>query len=110
MSGDFWNMDNPLKPWGLFDSNARLPIPMDWSQWIESEGATYTGHTIITGPELEAVSSSHTSGVITMLIQVADGQTATIGKKYPVTCRIAATVGALTISDDRTVYLKIVER
>lgn len=110
MTGAAWNVTNPDKPWCLFDPDARLPIPMDWSEWLEQVGATYASHEIIVGPELEEVTSSHSDGIITVLVQEATGQAAAVGTKYPVTCRITATAGPLTIRDDRTVYLKIVER
>lgn len=111
MTGSFWNVDNPLKPWGPFDPDAKLDIPFDWSAWLTDKSATYSTHTILF-PDgvLEAVSSSQSGGVVTVLVKVADDETAVVGTKYPITCRITATAGGLELIEDQTVYLKIREK
>jgi hypothetical protein len=105
----FWNVDNPLKPWGLFDPNATLDIPFDWSAWLAEIGAAHASHEIIVPVQLQVVGSSEAAGIVTAFIKVAVGQTITLNQKYPVTCRITTT-GATPRVDDRTVYLKMVER
>jgi hypothetical protein len=109
-TGAFWNVDNPDKPWGLFDPDAQLPFPFDWSEWLTNEGATYASHIITPQAGLEEVSSTQAAGVITVLIKATDPDALTVNRKYAVTCSITATAGALTLKDDRTVYLKIKQR
>lgn len=109
-TGSFWNVSNPTKPWGLWDPDAQLPIPFDWTDWLTDEGAVYVSHEIIPDPVLEEVESDESAGVIVVLLKLATAAAYVAGTKYPLTCRITATANGLTLIDDRTVYLKIVER
>lgn len=105
----FWNTDNPAKPWGNFDPQAQLDIPFDWSAWLADLGVAYDSHVIEVESPLELVGSTHTEGVITAYVKVASGGTYSIGRKYRVTCRITTT-GSPSRVDERSVYLKMVER
>ena len=40
-TGSLWNLDNPLKPWALFDTNAILEIPFELEDWLASLGAGF---------------------------------------------------------------------
>lgn len=102
-----WDTSNPLAPWAIFDTNAVRDIPLDWSDWIADIGGTYSSHTITAASPLECVTSSHSSGVITARIKVADGAAYIAGTKYPIKCSIVMSDGQ---RDDRTVWLKLVER
>jgi|GEM_PF-1149365 len=109
-TGAFWNVSNPTKPWGLFDKDAQLDLPFDWSAWLLDSGASYVSHSFEPSDALEVVSSVESAGVIVALVRVKVGFTPTIGQKYPLTIKIEAITGSMTLKDDRTVYLKIVER
>lgn len=102
-TGAAWNVDNPLKPWARFDTNAIREIPFDWVAWLADIGSTYASHTIIVDASLECTTSVHAAGVITATITKASAATLTVGTNYPVTCRIVAANGE---RDDQTVYLK----
>jgi hypothetical protein len=106
---DFWNVENPDKPWGKFDPNAQLSIPFDWIEWLADLGVNYASHEIIVEAPLEVVGSAQVNGVIVAFLKVADGQEVAINKKYSVTCRIV-TDGNPPHQDDRTVFLKMVQR
>jgi len=105
----YWNVENPDKPWGKFDPNAKLSIPFDWTEWLADLGVAYASHQILVEAPLEVVGSTHSAGIIAAFIQVQDGQSVQLNKKYSVTCRIV-TDGNPPHQDDRTVYLKMVER
>lgn len=109
-TGPFWNLDNPKKPWGLFDPDAQLDIPFRWVEWLSDKEATYDSHQIIVDPVLEVVDSYQIDGVIVALIKVSEGAVYETGTKYPVTCRITAIFDARTLIDERTVYLKLESR
>lgn len=101
----FWNVTNPAKPKGIKDPDATISYPIDISDWLTGEAATYSSHEIITTGGLVEVSSTHLGGIIDVILSGGDlGVTATF------TLRITAARGSSTIVDDRTFYLKIVER
>jgi hypothetical protein len=107
----YWNVDNPAKPWGLFDPNADLVYPMSWAAALADASATYVSHQIICEAGLECVSSTETAGVISARIRKAVGATLRKGKKYQVTWRVTFTSdGVINQVDDRSIYLKIQER
>ncbi len=102
-----WDTSNPLKPWAIFDPNAVRDVPFDWSAWIADIGGTYASHTITAASPLQCTTSAHASGIVTARIKVADGAVYAVGTKYPVTCSLVMADGQ---RDERTVYLKLVER
>jgi hypothetical protein len=106
-TGAAWNVDDPLKPWALFDPNAIREIPFDWTAWLTDIGSTYASHTIIVDTGLECTTSVQAGGIITATIKKASAGTLTVGTKYGVTCRIVAANGE---QDDQTLRLKIYER
>lgn len=105
----FWNVENPDKPWGKFDPNAQLSIPFNWVEWLADLGVNYASHSVIVESPLELIGSAHVAGVIIAHVKVQDGQTAQLNRKYSVTCRIVTDCNP-PHQDDRTVYLKMVQR
>jgi hypothetical protein len=109
-TGNLWNIDNPLKPWALFDTNAEIVIPFELEDWLASLGSTYASHEIVLASPLECVSSDYTAddgGLLAIRIKVADGATFTKSTKYPFTVRLVCADGQ---TDDRTLWLKLVDR
>jgi len=106
-TGAYWNVSNPLKPWGYFDPNAVLDIPFDWATWLADIGGTHASHTITADTPLRSTASSEAAGVITVRIEAAVAGVFVIGQKYPVTCHIVTADGQ---EEDQTVFLKIMEK
>lgn len=104
-TGAYWNVkDNPLKPWGWFDVNAKILYPFDWVTWLADSGTTYASHTCTAEAPLEIISSSQISGVIIAKVGVLSGETPVDGQKYAITCHIVCANGE---EEDQTLYLKI---
>lgn len=106
-TGEFWSVDDPLKPWGLFDVQAKLKFPITITAWLADMASTYASHSIVSPDPLEVISSAHAAGVVTVFMQMKDGAPFIEGKKYPFTVRL---VCADTQQDDRTLWLKITSR
>jgi hypothetical protein len=106
--GDFWNIDTPDKPWGPFDPDARVMIPIGVTDWLAEMGTTYADHEVIAASPLEHLNGKvHSSGTIWVFIGRLSGAEYTPGVKYPFTVRL---IGADTQRDDRTFWLKMAER
>jgi hypothetical protein len=98
----FWNVSNPAKPKGVKDPDAVLDYPVDFSDWLADIGDTYASHSIIVSDGLTVDSSSESGGIITPILSGG-----VVGDTETFTVRITTTGGR---TDDRTFYLKIVER
>lgn len=98
----FWNTANPLKPRGIKDPDATLDYPVDFSTWLAGISDTYASHSVIVSSGLTLESSSESGGIITPIISGG-----VVGAVESFTVRITTTGGR---TDDRTFYLKIVER
>lgn len=94
--------DSGGKPTIDKDPNARLDYPFDWSKWLLGIGDTIASVVWVLDPSLTKSSESFTA--VTATVFITGG---VVGTRCPVTCRIT-TAGGRT--DDRTIYLKIVER
>lgn len=108
--GANWNLDNPDKPWALWDPDANIVIPIGVDAWLSELGTTYGSHSIITDDPLTCVSQGlYSAGTIGVRMALAGlPPSFTPGKKYPFTIRV---VGADALTrDDRTLWLKIKER
>ena len=107
--GDAWNIDDPAKPWALFDPDANIPIPIGLDDWLVEIGATYGSHSIIAVDPLECASpGTYVDGTILVRMKLQASPTYKAGSKYPFTVRV---LGADSITtDDRTLYLKIKQR
>lgn len=101
----FWNVANAARPRGIKDPDATISYPISIVDWLAGEAATYSAHEVIVTGGLIEVSSIHISGVIDVVLSGGD-----LGAIATFTLRITATRGATTIVDDRTFYLKIMER
>lgn len=106
-TGDFWNLDNPAKPWGEFDPSDVINIPYDWAEWLSGQGTSYSSHEMKLPAEFESLDVGVSNGVVLVQVKVKAGEAVTINKKYPITCHIVALDGQ---ERDKSVYLKIVER
>lgn len=107
-TGDFWNTDDPTKPWGLFDPDAEIVFPIDVAAWLSGLATTYASHTITADAPLECVDAgTHADGVIPVRMRLAAAAEYTSGRKYPFTIRI---VGTDDQQDDRTLWLKVKPR
>ena len=98
----FWDTTNPDKPKGIKDPDAILDYPISFVDWLADIGDTYASHTVTTTGTLVCVSSTQAAGIITPLLSGG-----TVGQTESFTIRIVTATGR---QDDRTFYLKIVER
>lgn len=107
-TGSFWNVDDPLKPWGLFDPDAVIVFPIEVDDWLASLATTYASHSIIANAPLECDDpGAYSAGIIPVRMSLVATPVYTPGTKYPFTIRI---VGADGQSDDRTLWLKVKSR
>lgn len=107
--GAAWNVDDPKKPWALFDPDANIQIPIGLDDWIADLGTTYGSHSIITTAPLEVASpGTYSAGTIMVRMKLVTAPVFKAGLKYPFTVRV---VGADGITqDDRTLYLLVKNR
>jgi hypothetical protein len=100
-----WDLSNPAKPKAIHDGSptTRLDYPIDFSAWLADISDTYLSHSVVdlTGGITNPL-STQSAGIIT--VWIVGG---TVGAIATFTVRIT-TVGGRT--DDRTFYLKIVDR
>ena len=89
-------LQNPLK-----DPSAVLDYAFDWTEWLAA-GETITDHTITADTGITVDSSTEDAGKVTVWLS---GGTA--GINYKVACLITTTAGR---TDERTIWIKVVER
>ena len=110
-TGIAWNVENPLKPTALFDTNARRIIPFELADWLAEMGATYASHEVIADAPLECLSSPSSADVLAITIRLRAGMVAgtdyNLGQAYPFTVRLTGSDGQI---DDRTLWLKLTDR
>jgi hypothetical protein len=86
------------------DPQAKLPYAWDFvGDSYLSEGETIDSYVLTPDPGVTVHSSQQVNGVITALISGG-----TPGKRHAVRCHIVTTPNAY--EDDRTIYLRIVDR
>lgn len=105
-TGAFWNIDDPLKPWGLFDRDDKINIPFDFAEYFEGEGSTYAAHTLSSDSNLLAVDVAVVDGVVLVQVSKAVAGTLEEGVKYSVTCQVEGSDGQ---KQSKTLWLKIKE-
>lgn len=107
--GAAWNIDDPAKPWALWDPNANIKIPIGLAAWLVDLSTSYASHQIITAAPLECADpGAHVDGTIAVRMKLVATPTFTEGVKYPFTVRVVGADG-LT-QDDRTFWLKVKSR
>ena len=89
-------LQNPLK-----DPSAVLDYVFDWTGWLAA-AETITDHTITADTGITVDSSTESDGKVTVWLS---GGTA--GINYKVACLITTTAGR---TDERTIWIKVVER
>ncbi len=89
-------LQNPLK-----DPSAVLDYVFDWTEWLAT-GETITDHTITADTGITVDSSTESGGKVTVWLS---GGTA--GINYKVACKITTSAGR---TDERTIWIKVVER
>lgn len=98
----FWDTSNPAKPKGIKDPHAVLDYPISFSAWLSDISDTYASHSVTTTGGLVCDSSTQSAGVIIPILSAG-----TLGETESFTVKITTTGGR---TDERTFYLKIVER
>lgn len=107
--GAAWNVEDPLKPWALWDPDANIVIPIGVDGWLAELGTTYGSHSIIATAPLQCASQgTYAAGDIGVRMKLIASPTYTAGLKYPFTVRIVGLDGVTT--DDRTLWLKVKDR
>lgn len=107
--GAAWNIDDPTKPWAVWDPDANVVIPVGLDDWLADLGTSYGSHQIIAAAPLECASpGSYALGTIGVRMKLVDTPTYTSGKKYPFTIRVTGADGIT--KDDRTLWLKVRDR
>ena len=89
-------LQNPLK-----DPSAVLDYAFDWTDWLATS-ETIANHTITADTGIVVDSSTENAGIVTVWLS---GGTA--GINYKVACLITTTAGR---TDERTIWIKVVER
>lgn len=109
MIGSNWNVDDPQKPWALWDPEANIVIPIGLDDWLAELGTTYGSHDIIAPAPLECASEGvYSLGSIGVRMKLVATPTYTPGVKYPFTVRVVGSDGVT--QDDRTFRLKVKDR
>jgi hypothetical protein len=106
-TGSFWNVTDPLKPWGYHDKDSIILYPFDWNDWLADSITTYASHTATVEAPLEVKSSTHAAGVITVKVGTVLAGVPVVGQKYALKVHIVCANGE---EEDQTVYLKIREK
>jgi hypothetical protein len=107
--GAAWNVDDPHKPWALWDPDANIVIPIGLTDWLAELGTTYGSHSIITAAPLECANEgTYSAGAIGVRMKLVATPTYTAGVKYPFTVRVVGSDGVT--QDDRTLWLKVKDR
>ena len=89
-------LQNPLK-----DPSAVLDYVFDWTEWLAT-GETITDHTITADTGITVDSSTESDGKV--IVWLSGG---TAGINYKVACKITTSAGR---TDERTIWIKVVER
>ena len=107
MTGAFWDVTDPLKPFGLFDPNGVYDIPFDWAEWLAGLVDTYASHVITCDPALECTTSAEDEGVVVARFSATGTPALVANQKYFIRCHIVTTGGQ---EEEQTLYLKVREK
>jgi hypothetical protein len=109
MIGAEWNVDDPAKPWALWDPDANITIPIGVDDWLAQIGTTYGSHQILAPAPLECASvGSYVAGTIGVRMKLVTSPVYKPGVKYPFTVRLTGADGVT--KDDRSLWLKVKDR
>lgn len=109
MIGDAWNVDDPAKPWALWDPEADVKIPVGLDDWLTELGVGYDSHDVLTSAPLECASEGvYSAGTVLIRMKLVTAAVYEAGLKYPFTIRVFGDDG--TTRDDRTLWLKVKDR
>jgi len=97
-----YNVANPAKPTIAKDPNAVLDYSWDWTDWLAPMTDAISSFTVLASSGLTVVSSAVDAGIVSAFLSGG-----VLGAVETATCRIVTTGGR---TDDRTIYLRIVER
>ena len=89
------------------DPDATLDYPFDWTPYLTDIGDTISSVVWVLDPSLTKVNSAFDSMHATVWVSGGIAPVLPALNAVPVTCRITTTGGR---TDDRTIFLKIVER
>ncbi len=107
--GAAWNVDDPTKPWMLWDPDANIKIPIGVDDWLADISASYGSHQVITAAPLQCVSpGTYAVGTIEVRMALVASPVYSEGVKYPFTVRLTGADGIT--KDDRTLWLKVKTR
>lgn len=88
------------------DPDAKLDYTFDWTEWLTDVADTIASAVVTVPSGLTLESSVVTGGNLKVVAWISGG---TAGKVYPIKCKI--TTSAITPRiDERTIYIKVVER
>lgn len=90
-------------PEGIKHNKATLNYPIDFSAWLTQLGGTYVSHTITTTGSIKIDSSTHSSGVITVIISGGN-----VNEQASFTINIVCLVSGTTIKESKKFLLDIV--
>lgn len=107
--GSAWNIEDPTKPWALWDPDANIVIPFGIDDWLAELGTTYGSHQVLASAPLECASDgTYVAGTIGIRMKLVAAPVYTPGRKYPFTVRVTGTDGVT--KDDRTLWFKVKDR
>ena len=103
----YWK-EKPIKPnitipEGIKHNKSILNYPIDFSAWLTQLGGTYVSHTITTTGSIKIDSSTHSSGVITVIISGGS-----VNEQASFTINIVCLVSGTTIKESKKFLLDIV--
>lgn len=104
MPAETYNLANPARPTIAKDPNAVLDYSWDWGEWLAPLSDAIASFQVLIGPggTLNVDSTLRVGAVVTAILSGG-----TLGATESATCRIV-TAGGRT--DDRTIWLKIMQR
>ena len=94
---------NQTIPEGIKHNTATLNYPIDFSTWLTQLGGTYVSHTVTTTGCIQIISSTHSAGVITVIISGG-----TVNEQASFIINIVCSVLGITIKDSKTFLLDII--
>lgn len=103
----YWK-DKPITPnytipEGIKHNAATLNYPIDFHNWLTQLGGTYVSHTVSTTGNIQIVHSTHSDGIITVII--SGGK---VNEQASFTINIVCSVSGTTIKDSKKFLLDIV--